>query len=205
MKDRSPRFRRRRQSPTRFFLTALAIAVVIFAVAEVVQHPPWKGGGGRGRAPASATAALPVTADELGGFQVFLRRGGCGGGCPYYALDVGGGKLQYVGVRDVARQGTVTVPAGEDLSRRLLKEVEQASFFSLADSYDLTDSGCEAARTDAPNFTLGVTLNGETKVVKANMGCTNVPKSLTELAAAIDRLTDSAQWTDVGRAPSPGT
>lgn len=204
MSDRFRRPRRRRQSPTRFFLTALAIAIVIFAIAEIIQHQPWKGTA-RQRTPVTATAVMPVPTNELAGFEVFLRRGGCGGDCPYYALDIGEGKLQYVGVRDVARQGTVTVPADEELSRQLLKQIEQASFFSLADSYDLTDPGCHASRTDAPNFTVGVTLNGDTKVVKASMGCTDVPERLTELAAAIDRLTNSVQWTGAGNAPAPGT
>lgn len=188
----------------RFFLTALAIAVVIFAVAEIIQHQPWKGGGGQ-RVPVTATAVMPVPADELAGFQVFLRRGGCGGDCPYYALDVGGGKLQYVGVRGVARQGTISVPVDEGLLRRLLKRVEQASFFSLADSYDLADPDCRATRTDSPDFTVGVTLDGDTKIIKANIGCANVPKRLTELAAAIDRLTNSARWTGAGKAVTPGT
>jgi Domain of unknown function (DUF6438) len=204
MSDRFSRPRRRRQGPARFFLTALAIAILIFAVVEIIQHQPWKSGGTR-RAPASATQLLPIPADELAGFQLFLRRGGCNGDCPYYALEIENGKLQYVGVHGVAKQGKLTVTVGEEESRTLLGLVEQASFFSLADSYDLADPGCKATRTDAADFTVGVTLNGQTKVIKANEGCTDVPKKLIELADGIDRVTGSAQWTGIGNPPPAGT
>lgn len=181
------------------------IAVLIFVVAEIVQLHPWSRHGG-GLAPASSSAALPVTADDLAGFQVFLRRQGCNGGCPYYALKAGGRTLQYIGVRDVVKRGKFAAPLAKEQLRRLLELVEKASFFSLNESYDLGSGKCRAARADAPTFTVGVTLNGQTKVVTANEGCADVPKQLTELAAGIDRITESSRWTGVAAAAhSPAT
>lgn len=193
---------RRRQSASRFFLTALIVAVVIFVIAEIVQMHPWTRYSHRAT-PTSGTVAPSVPVDRLAGFQVFLRRGGCHGACPYYALKVGDGDLEYVGVRDVTKRGKITEPARQEEMRQLLKLVENASFFSLKDSYDLASPDCRAVRADAPTFTIGVTLNGKTKVVKANEGCTSVPKQLEALATGIDRVTRSARWT--GIAPATAT
>lgn len=192
----------RRRSSNRFFITALALAVVIFVVVKLVQGWLQRPQRETPRAAASsATAALAAASDSLQGFQVFLKRGGCNGGCPYYALMYKGGNLKYVGVRGVRKQGTVTEPLSRDEQRQLLSVVQKAAFFALGNSYGLTSPGCEAARTDAPTFTVGVTLNGQTKIVNANEACRNVPSQLRQLAQGIDQATHSAQWTGVVQAP----
>lgn len=196
---RSPR---RRRSSSRFFATAVALAVVIFIAVKLIQgflhrpQPP-----ATKPASAGATAAIAEASDSLQGFQVFLKRGGCNGGCPYYALMYKDGSLKYVGVRGVKKQGTVTEPLSRDEQRQLLSAVQKAAFFALGSSYGLTSPGCRAQRTDAPTFTVGVTLNGQTKIVTANEACRNVPAQLRQLARGIDQATHSAQWTGVLQAP----
>lgn len=204
MRGMTPKPRRRRQKPFAFFMTALVIAVAIFLVAELIQWQPWRHKPSR-QAPASQTAAVAGAADNIAGFKIFLRRDGCGGGCPYYALMAQKGSLRYVGVRDVKKQGAIDVAVSQQTMRSLLKLVQRASFFALADSYDLGRPGCRAAGPGAPSITVGVTLNDQTKVVKANLGCADVPARLIALARGIDRVTNSAQWTGVpatGAAPS---
>jgi len=194
------RYRRRRSSPARFFLTALAIAVVIFFIVSWIQR--WQGSHQQPRTStaSSATAAIAESQDNLQGFQIFLRRDGCNGGCPYYALMYKKGQLQYVGVRGVKKRGKLTVPVSRPEQKQLLKLVENAAFFNLGNSYQLSDAGCGSTRTDAPKFTVGVTLNGQTKIVKANEACANIPHALRKLAAGIDRVTHSVQWTGSGKA-----
>ncbi|MGH8270979.1 MAG: hypothetical protein ACRESG_01475, partial [Gammaproteobacteria bacterium] len=123
----------------------------------------------------------------------------------YYALSAKQNSLEYVGVRGVKKRGDVKVPLTAERKRELLKLVRKASFFALADSYDLTDANCKRQRANAPGFTVGVKLNGETKIVRVNEACSNVPPRLIALARGIDRVSDSAQWTGVANAPPSAT
>lgn len=194
---RNPRSRRR-NSPGRFFLSAVLIAVAIFLVVKFVQGwRPWPAAHRQAAAPLPATAAMPDTAGSLKGFQLLLRRDGCNGECPYYALMYRAGTLQYVGVRGVSKRGKVSERIPVDEQRSLLALVDHSNFFALHDSYDLASPGCASSRADAPSFTVGVTLNGETKIIKVNEACTNVPLALRRLADGIDRTTHSARWTGV--------
>lgn len=200
------RSQQRRRSSSRFFVTALVLAVFIFAVVKVTESWLHRSRGPTSRAPsASATAAIAETTDSLHGFQVFLKRGGCNGGCPYYALMYKDGRLKYVGVRGVKKQGTVTEPLSRYEQRELLSAVEKAAFFALGDSYDLRSPGCDAVRTDAPTYTVGVTLNAQTKIVATNEACRNVPPQLRQLARNIDAVTHSAQWTGAVHAHGAAT
>ncbi len=199
------RHRGRRRSSGRFFLTALMVAVIIFLGVKLIEGwRPWQVPP-HSPAPSNATAAIAESADNLQGFEVFLRRGGCNGGCPYYALMYKKGTLEYVGVRGVKKQGKVTRAFPEFEQRKLLALVEQAAFFTLGKSYQLASAGCRSTRTDAPTFTVGVTLNGQTKIVKVNEACRNVPSKLRKLAQGIDRLTNSSHWTGVTSAPAGAT
>ncbi len=209
MKQNSTRHgRRRRQRPGFFLLSALAIAIVIFVVVKLVQAWSLKGGektAGQ-KAPATITALLPQpSGDSLASFELVLKRGGCESGCPYYALSAKENTLEYLGVRGVKKQGEAKEPLTTQRKRELLKLVRKAAFFTLADSYDLTDAGCKLKRTNAPTFTIGVKLNGGTKIVRANEGCSNVPPRLLALARGIDHVSDSAQWTGVVNVPVPAT
>jgi hypothetical protein len=195
---------RKRKGAGRFFTSALFIAIVIFIVVWAVTHF-WSGGGSRtakNRAPATVTSVMPKPAKSLAGFSLVLIRCRHSKGCPYYDLHVKGKTLTYSGVRDVAKRGNVRISLSPARKRKLLTLVQKARFFGLGDAYGLTNSGCHARRTDAPTFTLGVTLNGVTKIVTANRGCANVPARLIALANAVDRVTHSTRWTG---APAPAT
>lgn len=198
--------RRRRVGSLHFFLIALASAVAIFALIQIGEH--WFTGTGsrvKQQAPSSVTAALAAVSDNLAGFKLFLRRGGCNDHCPYYALMIQKNQVQYVGVNNVRRQGTVKTRLPDTARQALLVLVQQASFFSLGNRYALKNPACRPQGIDKPSFTVGVTLNGETKVVSVNTACTDVPPVLIKLAKGIDRVVHSSRWTGISPAPPAGT
>ncbi|GEM_PF-1684322 len=191
----------RRDGSLHFFLIALAAAVAIFALIQIGEH--WSTSSRiKQRAPSSVTAALAAVSDNLVGFKLFLRRGGCNDHCPYYALMVQKNQVQYVGVNNVRHQGTVKIRLPDTARRALLSLVQQASFFSLGNQYTLASPTCRPQGIDKPSFTVGVTLNGETKVVRVNTACTNVPPALIKLARGIDRVVHSSRWTGIPPAPA---
>lgn len=201
--DRTPRRTPRRHSNARFFITALLIAIAIFVIIKLVQN------GMRSRPPAqhqqvtsSATAAISAASDSLKGFEVVLWRKGCTAGCPDYALHYADGKLQYTGIRDVRKKGNLSVDFDSYHQHQLLKLVERATFFGVGDNYTLKSRKCHPTRTDAAVYVVGVKLNGETKKVKVNEGCTNIPPQLTRLARGIDKLARSSRWTGIIKAPA---
>lgn len=201
---------RRSLSGWRLFVSALGLAVLI--VVLVVLGTKFLAGPGADRtaadktiASSSVTELMPTSAESLANFQLFMSRCKQAPDCPYYALNVKGNTLEYVGVRNVAKRGEKRQALSSDRKRKLLKLVKKSGFFALADHYDLSSPGCKAARMDAPTLTIGVTLNGETKVVKVNQACANVPKQLTDLAHGIDRISRSGRWTGAGTSATTGS
>ncbi|MGH8160542.1 MAG: DUF6438 domain-containing protein [Gammaproteobacteria bacterium] len=191
---------RRGRKGANFFFTALLVAIVIFVIVMVVKKYVTPAGApetAHNRAPATVTSAMPNPARSLAGFSLVLIRCRHSEGCPYYDLHIQADKLAYSGVRGVAKQGNLQVPLSKARKRKLLDLVQKARFFSLGDSYELSNPHCRATRTDAPTLTVGVTLNGVTKIVRANQACVNVPARLIALADGIDRVTRSVQWTGV--------
>lgn len=204
--DRAPHHSRRRSSTGRFLVLAVLIAVVIFVVVEFVPILLRSHSAPHQQATSSsATAAMAAASDSLQGFEVVLWRQGCAAGCPDYALHYSAGKLQYTGIRDVVKKGNLSVDFDTYHQQQLLKLVEQAAFFGLGNDYTLQSKKCHPNRSDAAIYVVGVTLNGETKKVKVNEGCTNVPPQLGQLAGGIDKLTQSTRWTGITKASANAT
>ncbi len=185
---------------------ALVIAVVIFVAVELIQfglrsHPKTT----PSKSPESATAAIASASDSLKGFEVVLWRQGCTAGCPDYALHYAKGKLHYTGISGVRQTGNLSVGFDGYHQQQLLDLVEKSAFFSLKDDYSLKSKNCHPSRLGAPKYVVGVTLNGQTKKINVNEGCTNVPPKLTRLAEGIDKLARSNRWTGIGKAPVPAT
>lgn len=202
----NPHRPRRRGSTGRFFVTAVLIAVAIFVVVKLVQTEfQHRGGATKQAAPSNTTAAIAAASDSLQGFEVVLWRQGCAAGCPDYALHYADGKLQYTGIRNVSTKGNLSVDFDRYHQHQLLKLVEQAAFFGLGDDYTLKSKNCHPGQADAPVYVVGVTLNGETRKIRVNEGCTNIPAKLSELARGIDKLAKSEQWTGVINAPASAT
>lgn len=148
---------------------------------------------------------MAAASDNLKGFEVVLWRQGCAAGCPDYALHYADGKLHYTGIRDVIKRGNLSINFDSYHQHRMLKLVEQAAFFGLGDDYTLKSKKCRPSRSNAAVYVVLVKLNGETKKIKVNKGCTNVPPQLARLARGIDKLTHSARWTGIVEAPAQAT
>jgi len=194
------------RSGSRFFLLALLIAVAIIVAIELIQyglHPHPK--TVPSKSPESATAAIASSSDNLKGFEVVLWRQGCETGCPDYALHYAKGKLQYTGIRNVKKKGNLSVDFDGYHQQKLLDMVEKAAFFNLKDDYSLKSKNCHPGKIGESKYVLGVTLNGQTKKISVNEGCTNVPPKLSQLADGIDKLTRSSRWTGIGSAPAAAT
>lgn len=203
--DQRHRNIRPRRSGKRFFFTAVLIAVVLFAVIKGVQYglqPHHRQANHSKTTANSATAAVASSEDSLQGFQVVLWHQGCSSGCPDYALHYKAGKLQYTGIRGVAKMGKDTVDFDRYHQKRLLDLVEKAAFFDLSGDYTLKSRHCHPKQVGASRYVLGITLNGQTKKVAVNEGCTNIPPKLADLVKGIDRLADSKRWVT---AASPAT
>ncbi|MGH8127534.1 MAG: DUF6438 domain-containing protein [Gammaproteobacteria bacterium] len=204
--EHTPRRYRRRRSTGRFLILAVLIAVIIFVIVEFIpmllrSHPAPQ----KQTTPSSITAAMAAASDSLKGFVVVLWRQGCAAGCPDYALHYADGKLQYTGIRNVIKKGNLSVNFDTYHQQQLLKLVEQAAFYGLGDDYTLQSKKCHPNRSNAAIYVVGVTLNGETKKVKVNEGCTNIPAQLGQLAKGIDKLTRSSHWTGIINAPANAT
>lgn len=202
---RPPR-KRLPRSGSRFFLLAVLLAVAIFVVIELIQYglrPRPK--TTPSRTPASTTAVIASASDSLKGFEVVLWRQGCAAGCPDYALHYAKGKLQYTGISGVTQRGNLSVDFDGYHQQKLLELVEKSAFFSLKDDYSLKSKDCHPEKVGASKYVLGVTLNGQTKKITVNVGCTNVPAKLTRLADGIDKLARSNRWTGIGKSPAAAT
>ena len=184
-----------------FLVVAAVIAVAIFAITKFVQyelHPKRAPTQQKTQAPESATAAIASAGDSLKGFEVVLWRQGCATGCPDYALHYASGKLHYTGISGVQRRGNLSVDFHRPRQEMLLRLVEKSSFFTLGDDYSLKNRKCHPSKVGAAKYVIGVTLNGQTKKVVVNEGCTNIPGGLSALADGIDKLAQSRRWTGVG-------
>jgi len=203
----NPRRPRRRGSTGRFLVSAVLIAIAIFVVVKLVQTGVRSHGEtNRPQAtPSNTTAAIAASSDSLQGFEVVLWRQGCAAGCPDYALHYADGKVQYTGIRNVSRKGNLSVDFDLYHQHQLLKLVEQAAFFGLGDDYTLKSKKCHPSQADAPVYVVGVTLNGQTRKIQVNQGCTNIPSQLSDLARGIDRLAQSKRWTGVINASATAT
>ncbi|HEY9641961.1 MAG TPA: DUF6438 domain-containing protein [Coleofasciculaceae cyanobacterium] len=139
--------------------------------------------------PPVAVAQTPTYSDLV----VSLERTACFGACPVYQLTVyGDGRVVYNGQAFVAVQGQRTAQISPEQVQKLVKAIEAANFFSLAEQYTV-----EA--TDLPGAWTSVTLNGQSKRIwrygsTGDPALDNAPRALTELEQTIDTIANSQQW-----------
>lgn len=193
-----------RKSRSGLFWKALGGAIAILIIVEVITflHRRPRKPNPVQHASVAATQSLPTSVDRLAGFQLFFHREGCKATCPQYAiLAKGDGSLQYVGVRNVTKRGTVHGTITKRQLNALLKQVESVSFFQIKPRYSLASHACKAKELHAPVFVIAVQLNGVQHKVRVNTGCSNVPPKLKQMASHIDQIVMTSRWT--GKQPQP--
>jgi Domain of unknown function (DUF6438) len=132
----------------------------------------------------------------MGEAAITLERTACFGQCPVYRIAVSpAGLVSYEGIAHVRQLGAATgqVPSGR-LST-LLRELDEAGYFSLANRYTSAEPVCGRYVTDLPTVITSVTYQGRTKRIEHDQGCGAVPGALTVLEQRIDEVLGSGRWT----------
>lgn len=135
---------------------------------------------------ASATATPAIT----------LERRPCFGGCPVYIVAVSpSGEVTYEGKAHVRQLGTASGKIAQQKVEGLLKELERAGYFSMANRYAVSEPACGRYSTDSPSVITSVTIRGRTKRIEHDYGCAAAPGGLVVLERRIDDVLGSERWT----------
>ena len=103
--------------------------------------------------------------------------------------------MEFVGTRFVNRVGADTSRVKPDVVDGLLRSLEAAGFFALADAYVPDAPTCGLYHTDAPTVSISVQAPGRSKTVRHDHGCIGAPAELTRLEHLIDSVAGTARWT----------
>ncbi len=132
--------------------------------------------------------------------NITLTREACYGLCPQYHLTINAdGKVVFEGKKDTEVQGTATGDISKAKLDGLIKEFQSISFFDLEDAYD--SDNCPSSATDFPTVVISLTLNGKTKKIRHDLGCSedskehnSYPPGLKELENAVDTAAETKRW-----------
>lgn len=127
---------------------------------------------------------------------ITLERTACFGGCPVYRIAVSpSGQVAYEGKTHVRHVGAAINEIPKQRVDALLRELENAGYFSFANRYTAGEPACGRYSTDSPSVITSVTMNGRTKRIEHDYGCGAAPGALVVLERRIDEALGSAQWT----------
>ena len=130
------------------------------------------------------------------GTTVTMERGPCFGTCPVYRVSLSAdGMVEFVGTRFVSRVGTDTARVGPAVADSIMRSLDAAGFFTLADAYVPDAPACGMYHTDAPTVTISVQASGRAKTVRHDHGCVGAPRELTRLEHLIDSVVGTTRWT----------
>ena len=145
---------------------------------------------------APAPAELPDRSAVATEAAISLERTACFGRCPVYRVSVTrAGAVTYEGRANVRRIGTAAAEISPDSVAALLREMEQAGYFTFSDRYAASELTCRRYTTDSPTAISSATFRGRTKRIEHDYGCGGVPGALTVLEQRIDEVLGSDQWT----------
>jgi len=146
--------------------------------------------------PAAAPAEGSGEAVVATGPVVSVQRTACFGTCPVYTISASvTGKVTYEGKANVRQIGTASGQIAEKEIAALLRELEDAGYFTFADRYALSEPTCRRYSTDSPSVISSATFRGRTKRIEHDYGCVGAPGALTLLEKRIDEVLGSSKWT----------
>ena len=102
--------------------------------------------------------------------------------------------MEFVGTRFVGREGTVTSRVAPARVDSLVRSLEAAGYFALADAYVPEAPACGPYATDAPTVVTSARSGGRSKTVRHDHGCAGAPAELTRLERLIDSVAGTARW-----------
>jgi hypothetical protein len=164
--------------------TRVTVSLLLLAAAAC---GPAQNGGVEGADPQVSS----VSADS----RVTMQRLPCFGTCPMYTVDVdAGGAVTFTGERFVETTGraTRTIPARD--AAALLQHLSDAGFFALAESYTYESKACGSYHTDAPRVIMTLSLNGRSRRVEHDYGCSDAPDALRAMQERVDSVAGVATW-----------
>jgi hypothetical protein len=121
--------------------------------------------------------------------RITLARSGCYGMCSTYDIEIhGDGTVLYGGKAYVGTKGERKVKISHASLVKLVDVFHKSDYFSLADGY-------AAASTDNPTYASSISFDGLSKSVLDYVGQgAGMPKAVSELESAIDRLSGASKW-----------
>lgn len=143
-----------------------------------------------------APAETPDRSAHAPGEAISLERTACFGRCAVYRITVTpAGAVTYEGGANVRHVGRATAEISPDSVVALLRELEQAGYFTFSDRYAVSEPTCRRYTTDSPSAISSATFRGRTKRIEHDYGCGGVPGALTVLEQRIDEVLGSDRWT----------
>jgi len=144
----------------------------------------------------AATADAPDHSGSTTAEAISLERTACFGRCPVYRIRVTpAGAVTYEGRANVRLMGSATAEISPDSVASLLRELEQAGYFTFSDRYVVSEPTCRRYTTDSPSAVSSATFRGRTKRIQHDYGCGGVPGALTVMEQRIDEVLGSDRWT----------
>jgi Domain of unknown function (DUF6438) len=144
----------------------------------------------------AAPAEVSDRSSAAAGEAISLERTACFGRCPVYLIAVtSAGAVTYEGRTNVRHIGSATAQVSQDSVAGLLREMEQAGYFTFSDRYAVSEPTCRRYTTDSPSAISSATFRGRTKRIEHDYGCGGVPGALTVLEQRIDEVLGSGRWT----------
>ena len=141
-------------------------------------------------------AETPDRSAAATGEAISLERTACFGRCPVYGITVTStGAVTYEGTTNVRRIGRATAQISQDSVAGLLREMEQAGYFTFSERYAVSEPTCRRYTTDSPSAISSASFRGRTKRIEHDYGCGGVPGALTVLEQRIDEVLGSGRWT----------
>jgi uncharacterized protein DUF6438 len=124
--------------------------------------------------------------------RITLSRSGCYGRCPVYKIEIhGDGTVLYDGTINVAHKGRHTAKLSHESLVELVDFFRKANYFSLNDRY-------ASGITDNPTYETSLSFDGASKSVVDYVGQkVGMPSTVSDVEAAIDRISGASSW--VGR------
>jgi hypothetical protein len=121
--------------------------------------------------------------------RITLARTNCYGMCPTYTIEIhGDGTVLYEGEGGVAVEGRQRGAISKEALQELVEVFRKADYFSLADGYI-------SFTTDDATHTTSISFDDKAKWVVNYIGSdVGMPRSVSELEAAIDRLSGASKW-----------
>jgi hypothetical protein len=140
-----------------------------------------------GKAPKTPRPFPQIT--DWNSLRITLIRTQCYGACPSYTVRISGdGTVRYEGESFVAAPGKQRGTISRQAIAEILEAFRRADYFSLGDGYI-------SMSTDGPTFVTAISFDGNAKWILNYQGWDiGMPKGVSEVEAAIDRLSGAMQW-----------